>query len=79
MAHLRAGLVGVSLGTLEPGAWDRGCSPGSALGGQKCSKIQESHMSKAGLCEGRPRGQQPHPGQKGRIRIQFHTCPIARF
>lgn len=43
MAHLRAGLVGVSLGTLEPGDWDSGCSPGSALGGQKCSRIQESH------------------------------------
>jgi hypothetical protein len=42
-AHLRAGLVGVSLGTLESGDWGRGCSPGSALGGQQCSRIQESH------------------------------------
>lgn len=44
---LRAGLVGVSLGTLEPGDWNRGCSPGSALGGQKCSGV---------LLHGHPQG-----------------------
>lgn len=44
---LRAGLVGVSLGTLESGDWGRGCSPGSALGGQQCSGV---------LLHGHPQG-----------------------
>lgn len=67
--------MGVSLGTLEPGDWNRGCSPGSALGGQKCSRIQESHHEQGQAVLRKGEGQQPYPGQRTTLQHSVSHLP----
>lgn len=67
--------MGVSLGTLEPGDWDRGCSPGSALGGQKCSRIQESHHEQGQAVLRKGEGRQPYPGQRTTLQHSVSHLP----